>query len=68
MSDQLTIADALKETGMARADETSGTAAWKTRWDHAIASLARMGEPFTADDVREIAGRSHAAIAFPRVE
>lgn len=56
MSDQLTIGDALKASGMARADETSGTSAWKARWDDAITQLARMGDPFTADDVREIAG------------
>jgi len=41
--------------GMALADEAASDA-WQAKWDRAIILLAISGEPFCADDVREIAG------------
>jgi hypothetical protein len=45
----------LKIEGMFAADRAASDD-WKSRWDEAIGYLARRGAPFTADDVREIAG------------
>jgi hypothetical protein len=55
VSDQLTLGDALKDTGMALADSAAAPD-WKARWDEAILELARGGLPFTSDEVRELAG------------
>ena len=54
MSDQLTLGDALKERGMAEAEVAADE--WKHAWEQAIALLASIGDPFTSDDVRAIAG------------
>jgi hypothetical protein len=55
VTDQLTLGDALKERGMGLADAAAAED-WKARWDAAIERLARAGEPFTSDEVRELAG------------
>lgn len=55
MTDQLSLGDALKNQGMARVDQAEDED-WKERADEAILELARKPSPFTAEDVREIAG------------
>lgn len=52
---QLTIGEAYKVLGMARADEAADPD-WKARVDAAIEQLASAGERFTAEDIRRIAG------------
>lgn len=51
----MTAGAQLALAGMERAD-AAASPDWRTRWDKAIALLALSGEPFSADDVREIAG------------
>jgi hypothetical protein len=51
----LTAGEQLKMSGLFAADMAASDD-WKSRWDEAIGYLARRGGPFTADDVREIAG------------
>lgn len=61
MSDQLTLAEALKTQGQAAAESAASTE-WKERWAAAIAELAAQrgldgeGRHFTAEDVRALAG------------
>lgn len=50
---QMTLGEALKEIGTARAD-LAADADWKTQADTAIQQLADSGVPFTADDVRAL--------------
>lgn len=55
MSDQLRFGEALRDQGMARVlmftpDE------WKARAFEAIVELAKTGEPFTSEQLREIVG------------
>ena len=50
---QMSIGELLKEQGTRRADEAAD-AIWKQLADAAIDRLAKAGEPFTADDVREL--------------
>lgn len=45
----------LADKGMALANGAASPE-WKRKWDAAIRDLARAGEPFTADDVRDRAG------------
>lgn len=47
--------EARKQRGMTVVDAVADEA-WKTRADSAIATLAAKGEPFTSEDVRELAG------------
>lgn len=51
----LSVGHVEKVRGMRAADEAASST-WKAAWDAAIVTLARAGEPFTADDVRRIAG------------
>lgn len=37
-------------------DAAVGAGEWTQEWERAIAYLATTGEPFTADDVRDLAG------------
>lgn len=55
MNGQATLGEALKNQGMVRAYEAAD-GDWKNNWSQAIALLASIGEPFTSDEVREIAG------------
>ena len=50
---QLTIGELLKELGTGRADLNADDL-WKEQADAAIDQLAATGEPFTADDVRDL--------------
>lgn len=52
MPDQLTIADALAQEGMARATEASDPDAI-TQLDALIARHAKTGEPFSANSIRD---------------
>lgn len=52
MTEQLTIADALAEEGMARATEASHPDAI-TALDQLIANKAATGEPFSANSIRD---------------
>lgn len=54
MSDQLTLGEALKQHGMEQAEVAADE--WKLLWEQAIRVLASIGDPFTSDDVRAIAG------------
>ncbi len=54
-SSEAAVGEAYKQLGMFRADEAAD-AGWKARVDAAIEELAASGAPFTAEDVREIAG------------
>jgi hypothetical protein len=45
----------LRDRGMALADEAADVD-WKDAWRQAITLLAGIGDPFTSDDVRAIAG------------
>ncbi len=49
------LGDAYKQLGMLRADVAASTS-WKQDVDAAIVELAATGEPFTAEEVRELAG------------
>lgn len=53
MTHQMTLGEALKEIGTTRAD-LAADKVWKQLADAAIDRLATAGEPFTADDVREL--------------
>jgi len=55
LNGQLTLGETLKAEGMARA-EVLASDGWKATWSQAIALLASIGEPFTSDEVRELAG------------
>lgn len=61
MTDQLTLdwkatlGEALKTHGMQQAEEGASDG-WKETWSQAIRLLAVIGDPFTSDDVRAIAG------------
>ena len=57
MSDQLSLLDGelRKERGMAQADGAADPT-WRTRLDLAIEYLAGIGDPFTAEDARGLAG------------
>lgn len=63
MTGQLTLGEVLKSAGMARADEAEPEE-WKARADQAIARLAALGKPFTAEDVRAICGDPEHVNAF----
>ncbi len=52
-----------KREGMARA-ERAETDEWNERCDSAIRQLAQSGQPFTAEQVREIAGDPSRPNAF----
>lgn len=53
MTRQITLGEALKEIGTTRAD-LAADKVWKQLADAAIDRLAATGQPFTADDVREM--------------
>lgn len=53
MSHQMTLGEALKEIGTATAD-LHADRVWKQLADAAIDRLAATGQPFTADDVRDL--------------
>lgn len=55
MQGQVSLAETLKADGMDRAEQAADDG-WKHNWRQAIALLAALGEPFTSDDVRGIAG------------
>lgn len=52
MSEQLTIGEALKQDGMARADDSTDNW-WRQTCDRAIAEAAASGRPFQAFDLCE---------------
>lgn len=65
--DLFTAAD-LRNAGMALADEAEPNA-WKLAADLAIEMLARAGDPFTAEDVRRLAGDpKHPSAMGPRLQ
>lgn len=51
---QITLGEALKHNGMEHAEVAADE--WKRTWEQAIHLLAAIGDPFTSDDVRAIAG------------
>lgn len=53
MSHQMTLGEALKEIGTSTAD-MHADAIWKQLVDAGIDRLAATGQPFTADDVRDL--------------
>ena len=53
MSEQLTLGQALRDTGIAVANENADDW-WKSTADQAIDHLASLGRPFSADDVRAL--------------
>ena len=53
--DQLELGEVLRDEGIARVEANHGND-WAQRADDAIAALVSRRLPFTADDVREMAG------------
>jgi hypothetical protein len=51
----ITAGEQAKFDGMTLAD-LAASVDWKRRWDMAIRYLALRGEPFTTDEIRQIAG------------
>lgn len=51
--EQMELGEVLKQDGTSRAD-ASADAWWKATADQAIDHLAATGQPFTADDVRDL--------------
>lgn len=51
MTAQLELGEALRDEGVARADQAADDA-WKAEVDRVIRRLAARGAPFTSDDVR----------------
>lgn len=54
ISGQLDIGAALRDEGQQRAERSSGT--WSEAASEAIVLLAERGQPFTANDVRDLVG------------
>jgi hypothetical protein len=64
----LFTAQELQAQGMALADEAEPSQ-WKADADQAIALLAGIGKPFSAEDVRRLAGSPiHCAAVGPRFQ
>ncbi|MGZ4597433.1 MAG: hypothetical protein ACXV3V_10950 [Actinomycetes bacterium] len=53
--EQLELGEALRDEGCAQVNANTAEA-WREQVDAAIRSLAALGRPFTADDVRDLDG------------
>ena len=68
LAEPMQTAIELRDGGMALVDDAEPPA-WKAAADEAIATLSRLGVPFSAEDVRLLAGDpKHPAAFGPRMQ